>query len=334
MDSATDHVEVPVQVLRVLVTGGSGFVGRALVERLATGDGYFVRAALRRPLSDFVPNVEQLLIGDLGATTEWRHALADIDVLVHAAARVHVMRERDDDPLQAFRSVNVEGTLRLAREAAAAGVRRMVFLSSIKVNGEETSPGRPFRADDTPAPRDPYGISKREAEEGLLALARTTKMQVVIVRAPLVYGPGVKANFAALMRLLRSGIPLPLGSINNRRTLVALENLVDLIVTCIDHPAAANETFLAGDAEDLSTTDLLRRLGAALGRPARLIPLPSDWVEFAAGLVGQRAIAHRLCRSLQVDIGKASQLLGWRPPFDVDAALRRAANRFLVASGR
>jgi nucleoside-diphosphate-sugar epimerase len=322
------------QPARVLVTGASGFVGRAVVARLVADGRYLVRAATRRPAADFAPGVEQLMTGDLGAHTEWRHALAGVDVLVHAAARVHVMREREMDPLQAFRAVNVEGTLRLAQEAAASGVRRMVFLSSIKVNGESTPPGRPFRADDAPAPSDAYGISKREAEEGLLALARTSKMEVVVIRAPLVYGPGVKANFAALMRLLRSGIPLPLGSIHNRRTLVALENLVDLIVTCIDHPAAANETFLAGDPEDLSTTDLLRRLGNALGRPARLISVPADWVEFGASLIGQRAIAHRLCRSLQVDIGKAWQVLGWRPPIDVDAALRHTASQFLAASGR
>lgn len=334
MDQPEERHRNATQRARVLVTGASGFVGRAVVARLAADGRHVVRAATRRPFADFAPGVEQLLTGDLGADTEWRHALAGVDVLVHAAARVHVMREREGDPLQAFRAVNVEGTLRLAREAAASGVRRMVFLSSIKVNGESTLPGQPFRADDKPAPIDPYGISKREAEEGLLTLAHASKMQVVVIRAPLVYGPGVKANFAALMRLLRSGIPLPLGSIHNRRTLVALENLVDLIVTCIGHPAAANETFLAGDPEDLSTTDLLRRLGNALGRPARLISVPADWVEFGASLIGQRAIAHRLCRSLQVDIGKTSQVLGWRPPIDVDAALHRTASQFLTASGR
>jgi len=319
---------------RVLVTGASGFVGRALVARLLADRRHSVRVAVRTPLADLSPAVEQVRVADIDATTQWRPALAGIDVVVHAAARVHVMRERHDEPLAAFRRVNVAGTLRLAQEAAAVGVRRLIFLSSIKVNGESTAPGHPFREDDAPAPRDPYGVSKREAEDGLLALARTTPMQVVIVRPPLVYGPGVKANFASLMRLVRSGMPLPLGSIDNRRTFVALDNLVDLLVTCIDHPAAANEIFLAGDAEDLSTTDLLRRLGAALGKPARLVPMPARWIESAAGLIGQRAIADRLCGSLEVDMDKAARVLGWRPPLGVDAALRATAERFLASSGR
>lgn len=318
----------------VLVTGGSGFVGRALVDRLVRDRRHRVRVAVRRPVNDLDAQVEQVRIGDLDGSTEWRAAVEGADAIVHAAARVHVMHDSALDPLRAFRTVNVDGTLHLAQTAAAAGVRRLVFLSSIKVNGESTPPGRPFHAEDAPAPRDPYGVSKREAEEGLRALARKGSLQVVIVRAPLVYGPGVKANFAALMRLLCSGIPLPLGSIDNRRTLVALDNLVDLLVTCIEHPAAGNETFLAGDQEDLSTTDLLRRLGVALGRPARLVPVPPRWVEFAAGLVGRRAVADRLCGSLQVDIGKATSLLGWRPPLPVDAALRQTAAQFLASSGR
>ncbi len=319
---------------RVLVTGASGFVGRAVVQRLAAERRWRVRAALRTPVEDFGPTVDQVRIGDIGGDTDWTAALAGVDAIVHAAARVHVLNDSAPDPLREFRAVNVAGTLHLARSAATANVKRFVFLSSIKVNGESTLPGRPFRADDTPAPTDAYGISKREAEEGLLALAHASALQVVIVRSPLVYGPGVKANFASLMRLLRSGIPLPLGAIENRRTLVALDNLVDLLVTCLQHPAATNETFLAGDPEDLSTTDLLRRLGAALGKPARLFPVPTRWVEFAAALVGQRAVAHRLCRSLQVDISKAGQLLGWRPPQPVDAALRTTAARFLAPSNR
>jgi nucleoside-diphosphate-sugar epimerase len=310
---------------RVLVTGGSGFVGGALVARLAADKRYTVRTALRRPMPGLAGSVEQTTIGDLAQTIDWQPALAGTDVVIHTAARVHVMDERASDPLRAFRLVNVDATLHLARQAAARGVRRFIFLSSIKVNGETTARGQPFRADDAPAPKDAYGISKLEAEQGLHSLARTSGMQVVVIRAPLVYGPGVKANFARLMQLLDRGVPLPFGAIDNRRTLVALDNLVDLIVTCIDHPAAGNQTFLAGDAEDLSTTDLLRRLGRALNKPARLIPIPGGWIECAARLLGRHAIADRLCGSLQVDIGKSAALLGWHPPLDVDAGLLRTA---------
>jgi len=318
----------------VLVTGASGFIGRAVVERLAADRRYVVRAALRRPVPDLVAAVEQCVVGDLDATTDWRPALEGVHALVHTAARVHVMHETHADPLAAFRAINVAGTLRLAQQAADAGVRRFVFLSSLKVNGESTLPGHPFREDDAPVPRDPYGVSKHEAEQALLALARATPMEVVIVRPPLVYGPGVKANFARLMRLVLRGMPLPFGAIDNRRTLVALDNLVDLVVTCIAHPAAANQIFLAGDAEDLSTTELLRRLGRALGKPARLIPLPAPWIEIAAALAGQRAVAQRLCGSLQADIGKAARVLGWKPPVAVDAALQATADWLLSSANR
>jgi len=319
---------------RVLVTGASGFVGGAIVARLVADQRYVVRVATRRPLIDLPAPVERETIGDLGSATDWRAALANVDVVVHAAARVHVMRERASDPLLAFRQTNVEGTTRLARAAVEAGVQRLIFLSSIKVNGETTLPGRAFRADDAPAPADPYAISKHEAEAALHAVARTAALQVVIIRAPLVYGPGVKANFASLMRLVRRGVPLPFGAIHNRRTLVALDNLVDLAVTCIDHPAAANQTFLAGDSEDLSTSDLLLRLGLALGRPARLIAVPANWIEFIARSLGRRAIADRLCGSLQVDISKATSVLGWQPPVSVDVALARAASTLTSGAAR
>jgi len=236
------------------------------------------------------------------------------------------MNEESSDPLAEFRRVNVEGTLRLARQAAEAGVRRFVFVSSIKVNGEHSQPGHLFTADQIPAPDDPYGISKCEAEAGLRALSLETGMEVVIIRPPLVYGPGVKANFLAMMRWLQWGVPLPLGGLTeNRRSLVFLDNLVDLIVICIDHPAAANQTFLVSDDEDLSTAALLRRMAAALGRPARLIPVPAGLITMGAKLISRPGIAQRLCESLQVDIGKTKALLGWSPPISVDEGLRRTA---------
>jgi nucleoside-diphosphate-sugar epimerase len=252
--------------------------------------------------------------------------VADVDIVVHCAARVHILNDQTADPLAEFRQVNVDGTLTLARQAAQAGVRRFVFLSSIKVNGEQSGDGLAFNADQRPAPSDPYGISKYEAEVGLRALARETGMEVVIIRPPLVYGPGVKANFLAMMRWLRRGVPLPLGGVTeNRRSFVFLDNLVDLIVTCIDHPAAANQTFLVSDDEDLSTAALLRRMAAALGRPARLIPMPAGLITLVAKLIGRPGIAQRLCGSLQVDIGKTKTLLCWSPPVSVDEGLRITA---------
>jgi nucleoside-diphosphate-sugar epimerase len=240
------------------------------------------------------------------------------------------MRDSAADPLAEFRRVNVDGTLHIARQAAEAGVRRFVFLSSIKVNGERTSPERPFTAADPPAPEDAYGLSKYEAEEGLRALARETKIEVAIIRPVLTYGPGVKANFESLMRWLWRGVPLPLGAVHNKRSLVALDNLVDLITLCVRHPAGANETFLVSDGEDLSTTELLRRTAAALGKRARLIPVPRPVLETGAALVGKRAEARRLLSSLQVDISKARRMLNWTPPVTVEAALRSTAAWFLT----
>lgn len=311
---------------RVLVTGASGFIGRALVTRLLN-EGHHVRAAVRTPVPELV--AEQVRIGDLGPGTDWTHAVAGCDAVVHAAARVHVLRERAAAPLAEFRRANVEGTLRLAQHAAAAGVRRFVFLSSIKVNGEETQPGQPFRATDTPAPVDAYGLSKLEAEAGLRRIAAEAGMQFTIVRPPLVYGPGVKANFLALMRALHRGLPMPLGAIHNKRTLVALDNLVDLIALCVVHPAAADTLLLAGDDEDLSTTELARRLADALGVRPRLWPLPARLLETGARLFGAGALAHRLCRWLQIDISGARERLGWSPPVGVNEALRRTAAHFL-----
>ncbi len=311
--------------MRVLLTGASGFVGRAVQARLLADGVHELRCAQRQAPTAPQAAVEYCLAPELGAQADWSQALAGVDAVIHCAARVHVMQEQAADPLAEFRRANVEGTLRLARQAVAAGVRRFVFVSSIKVNGEQTPPGQPFRADDAPQACDPYGISKHEAEEALLALGAESGLEVVIVRPPLIYGPGVKANFLSMLRWLNRGVPLPLGAIDNRRSLVALDNLVDLIVTCLTHPAAANQTFLVTDGEDVSTTELLRRMGQAMNRSARLIAVPAGLLEQAAALVGKRDMAQRLCGSLQVDMQKTRQLLGWNPPLNLDQGLKKAA---------
>jgi len=307
----------------VLVTGANGFIGRAVCAE-AAARGMNVGASTRAPCR-FSGETKNILVGDIDANTPWQAALKGRQAVVHVAARVHVMAETAGNPLDEFRRVNVQGTLNLAEQAAAAGVGRFVFISSIKVNGEATQLGCPFKADDVYAPLDAYGLSKLEAEKHLQKVAARTGMELVIVRPPLVYGPGVRANFAAMMRWLRRGVPLPLGAIHNQRSLVALDNLVDLIVTCLTHPAAANQTFLVSDDEDVSTTELLRRMGQAMNRPARLIPVPAGLLTQAAALLGKRDMALRLCGSLQVDIEKTRRLLGWQPPLTLDQGLKKAA---------
>lgn len=280
-------------------------------------------------LSSPPDGAETVVIGSLSSETDWTAALRNVDQIVHLAARVHVMNDKCSDPLAEFRRVNVEGTVALARQAAVAGVRRFVFLSSVKVNGEFTKPGHPFTADAVPAPEDPYGVSKYEAEQLLRQIAAETGMEVVIIRPPLVYGPGVKANFESMRRWLARGVPLPLAAVtNNRRSLVALDNLVNLIVTCLNHPAAANQTFLVSDGEDLSTAELLKRMSAAMGKPARLFYLPPTLLKLGANVLNRPGIYQRLCGSLQLDIAKTRQLLGWTPPMSLDEGLRRAAEGF------
>ncbi|WP_291993470.1 SDR family oxidoreductase [Candidatus Accumulibacter sp. ACC003] len=312
----------------ILLTGASGFVGQALLAPLR--QRHRIRIVVRDTRAAPCPQGVAIVQASLSTDQDWSAALSGVDVVVHCAARVHIMNDVVADPLAEFRRVNVAGTLHLARQAAQAGARRFVFLSSIKVNGERTLPGMPFTAEQPPAPEDAYAISKREAEDGLRVLAQETGMEVVVIRPPLVYGPGVKANFLAMMRWLARGVPLPLGGIaENRRSLVALENLVDLVATCIEHPAAANQVFLVSDGEDLSTAALLRRMAKALGRPARLISLPTAALSLAAGLIGRPGLAQRLCASLEVDIGKTKKLLAWSPPLSVDEGLRRTAEHWL-----
>ncbi len=305
----------------ILVTGATGFVGGQLIRRLADQPSILVRGAVRATPAGDQPGL--IAVGEINGDTDWSEALQGQRVVVHTAARAHIMDDTAADPLTEFRSVNVAGTLNLARQAAAAGVGRFVFISSIKVNGEQTPSDACFMADDAPVPEDPYGISKWEAEQGLRELASETGMDVVIIRPPLVYGPGVKGNFASMIKLVGRGLPLPLGAVHNKRSLVALDNLVDLIITCIDHPGAANETFLVSDGEDLSTTQLLQGVAEAMGKPSRLIPVHVSLLQFGATLLGKKAVAQRLLGSLQVDISHTQKCLNWTPPLTVKQGLQR-----------
>ena len=307
--------------MKVLVTGGNGFLGSAVLRELQA-KGIDSIGAVRKHYGEN-PAEEFIQVGDINAHTDWTEALIGVEAVVHCAARVHVMNEQADNALEAFREVNVEGTLKLARSAAAAGVKRLLFISSIKVNGEGTRPGRLFRYDDAPAPEDAYGQSKAEAEAGLLSVSRETGLEVVVIRPPLVYGPGVKANFAALMKLAGKNLPLPLGAVRNKRSMVALDNLVSLIVTCINHPSAANRTFLVSDGQDLSTTELLTLMTRATGKTPRLLPVPMSWLALAASFLGKKDIADRLFGSLQVDISHTEKTLGWVPPISVEQSIQR-----------
>jgi nucleoside-diphosphate-sugar epimerase len=316
--------------MKILISGATGFVGRPLCDELFR-KGKSVRAAVRLEHTR-IDNVENVSIAIIDRETDWTDVLLGVNVIIHLAARVHLMKHTDSDSLNSFRSINVEGTLNLARQAVKAGVRRFIFISTIKVNGENTPLGKPYTCFDSPAPLDPYAISKREAEDGLRKIAMETGMEVVIIRPTLIYGPGVKANFHSMLYWLDKGIPLPFGAISNKRSLVALDNLLDLIVTCIDHPNAANQTFLVSDGEDMSTTELLERMAAALGKRARLLPVSMNLLHKVAKLLGKQDLHQRLCQSLQVDISKTKELLSWTPPMSVDEALRKTATDFLAVS--
>lgn len=302
----------------IAVTGANGFVGAAVVAALARS-GRDVRPIGRRPHAGMVA------VGDIGPDTDWSQALQGVTSVIHCAARVHVMKETQADALAAFRSVNVGGTRRLAEQAALAGVQRIVFVSSVKVHGESTQPGAPFHATDTPTPQDAYGQSKWEAEQALWAVCRATGLQGVVVRPPLVYGPGVRANMARLMKLVASGVPLPLGGIRNRRSLIALDNLSDLLVCCSEHAAAVGRSFLASDGDDLSTPDLIRQMARAMGRSARLVPVPVGLLRLGGRLTGLRAEVGRLVDSLQVDVTPTREAMNWTPPQSVLEGLQKMA---------
>ena len=311
--------------MKVLLTGGSGFVGAALAKSIAASS--FALVAPTRSGSS-ANNNSQIAglsgaIGEINAATDWTRFLEGVKTIVHCAAVSEVGENPDDKHLHALRSVNVEGTLNLARQAAASGVRRLVFLSSIKVNGGSTGLGAPFMCDDSPLPVDAYALSKLGAERGLQNIAREAGMEFVIIRPPLVYGPGVKRNFRALMQLVEYGVPLPLSNVRNKRSFIGIDNLVDLISICISHPKAANQIFLASDDQDLSTTELLRGLAKAMGKSTRLFPFPEQVLVAAAKCVGKSTLAEKLLGSLQVDITETKRLLGWVPPVSVQDGLNR-----------
>lgn len=313
----------------VLVTGATGFIGRELVSALAGRGDIFVTAGVRVKSGLLGTDVRQADGLNIGLSTMWQTALQGITHVIHLAGVITESKQAGGAGSSLW-NVNVEGTLNFARQAAATGVKRFIFISSVKVNGEWTEAGQPFTHSQNPNPRDSYGISKYRAEQELSCLADETGMEVVIIRPPLVYGPGVKGNFRSMMAWVNKGFPLPLGAVHNLRSLVALDNLVDLILICIDHSAAANETFLVSDGEDVSTAELLRRLGRALGKPARLLPVPTRFIEVGAAMLGKKPIARRLCGNLQVDISHTCNTLGWMPPVTMDESLKRTADDFLL----
>ncbi len=308
--------------MRILVTGAGGFVGRTLTRRLAEA-GHHPIAASRGPAP---PDVECRIVGELGPGTDWSAALEGVDAVVHLAARAHLMRDPAPDPAAAYHTANVAGTRRLAEEAARAGLRRLVFLSTVKVHGEATPPDRPFRDADPADPRDAYAVSKWQAERALAEVAADPGLEVVVLRPPVVYGPGVKANFERLLRLCDGPWPLPFGAVDNRRSQIFVDNLADAIRRALEHPAAAGGSFLVGDAEALSTPALIRRLRHGLGRPARLLAVPPTWLRGLGRLPGAGAAIDRLIGSLVVDAGGIERALGWRPPVACERGLGLTAH--------
>jgi nucleoside-diphosphate-sugar epimerase len=318
--------------LKILVTGATGFVGAPLIRYLSVAKGHQVIGAVRlrsNALGDAFSAVEFKVVGDIDGSLDWMPYLVGVDAVIHLANRAHVMHESDVNSLGLYQSVNTEGTLQLARQAAAAGIKRFIFISSVKVNGESNLPGQRFSPVSEYIPTDPYGLSKYEAEQGLRELSLRTGMEVVIIRPPLIYGPGVKANFLKMMRWVEKGIPLPLGSITNQRSLLGIDNLLDFIQVCLTHPAAVNQTFLISDDHDVSITELLKEIANAMHRPARLLPIPQFVLEKGLILLGQGHIAERLCASLRLDVTLAKTLLSWKPPYSFKDQLSKTVGAYL-----
>jgi nucleoside-diphosphate-sugar epimerase len=307
--------------MNALVTGANGFVGKAVMAHLKSLSCQVV-GGVRHTIADR----GFLTTPALEPQSDWSEVLRDIKWIVHCAGRAHVSAGNSIESTAEFYRVNAAGTLNLAQQAATSGVKRLVFISSIGVNGQAST--QPFRETDQPNPREVYAKSKFEAEQGLRNIAAQGNMEVTIIRPPLIYGPAAPGNFGRLVEILHRGIPLPFGAIHNKRSLIGIDNLIDLIAKCLFHPAAANQTFLASDGEDLSTTDLMRRIGLALDKPVRLLPVPVPLLMVAASIVGKRELAEKICNSLQIDISKVSKLIGWNPPISVDEGLRRVARQF------
>jgi lipopolysaccharide/colanic/teichoic acid biosynthesis glycosyltransferase/nucleoside-diphosphate-sugar epimerase len=309
--------------LKILVTGCTGYIAQELIKTLGKIKDYSVVGTYRKPLTK--AKFEVVTVGEINATTNWKPCLLNIDVVVHAAGRAHIMHETSDCSLDEFRRINVVGTLNLARQAVAAGIRRFIYISSIGVNGFKTMPGRPFVESDQPNPHDAYTLSKWEAEQGLFDISIETGLEVVIIRPPLVYGTNAPGNFHSLLRILQLNWPLPFGSLENKRSLISLSNLIDFILTCIRHPSAANQIFFVSDGHDLSTPELIKYASSALGVKTKLIRLPKFMIKLCFKIIGKNKAAQRLCDSLQVDISKASIIVGWTPPLSVEAGFKEIA---------
>jgi UDP-glucose 4-epimerase len=315
--------------LNILITGATGFIGQQLIKHLLSQKRHSITALVRNQNHSLPSSVNTILVPSIDGATDFSTHLSSIDIVIHLAARVHKMKDLGRSSYDAYRSINTEGTVKLAEQAATAGVKRFIYLSSIKVNGETTIPAHPFTADDTPHPTDPYAVSKYRAEVALQSFSKKNKLEYVIIRPPLVYGPGVKANFEKLITLIYRRIPLPLGAVKNQRSLVSIDNLVGLITHCISHPRAANQVFLVSDDNDLSTTDLLQLIGKTMNRPVRLLPIPEKALCFISKLFGKKNIAQRLLGNLQIDISKTKNLLDWHPTKTPEEGIKETTQKFL-----